>query len=209
MSSQRVSPYGSWRSPVTSDTVAAGVTRLGQIEIEGEDIYWSEMRPLEAGRYVIVKHAPSGETIDVNPPPFNARTRVHANDTVYFTDFTDQRIYTMTRGEKPWPITPKTALRYADFVFDTHRRRIICVREDHRQRGKEAVNTIISMDLHGENVEKIVSGNDFYSSPRISPDGNHLAWITWNHPHMPWDQTELWMGELREDHLVEQPIRIA
>ncbi len=213
-----MSSYGSWKSPVTSGMVASGVTRLEQIEIEGDDIYWSEMRPLEAGRSVIVKYSSEGVTVDVNPPPFNARTRVHEygggaykvnNDTVYFTNFKDQRIYKMKLSEKPWPITPKTAMRYADIVFDHYRGRVICVREDHRKRGVEAVNTIISMDLNGKDVKKIVSGNDFYSSPRISPDGRRLAWITWNHPHMPWDKTELWIGELSDDNVVEKPIRVA
>jgi dipeptidyl aminopeptidase/acylaminoacyl peptidase len=198
--------------------IASGVIRIGQIEIKGDDIYWSEMRPLEAGRYVIVKHSPDGITIDVNPPPFNARTRVHEygggaykvnNDTIYFTDFKDQRIYMMRLGEKPRPITSKNAQRYADFVIDNPRSRIICVREDHRKRGREAVNTIISMDLNGKDIKKIVSGNDFYSSPRISPDGTHLAWTTWNHPYMPWDKTELWIGELNDDNLVDKPIRIV
>jgi dipeptidyl aminopeptidase/acylaminoacyl peptidase len=198
--------------------VASGVTRLGQIEIDGEDIYWSEMRPSEAGRCVIVKHSSDGETIDVNPPPFNARTRVHEygggaykvnNDVIYFTDFKDQRIYKMKLGEKPWPITPKTALRYADIVFDNPRGRILCVREDHRKQGEEAINTIISMDLNGKDTKKIVFGNDFYSSPRISPDGRHLAWVTWNHPYMPWDKTELWMGKLSSDNLVEKPTKIT
>ena len=123
MLSQQVSPYGSWKSPITPDMVASGVTKLGQIEIEGENIYWCEIRPSEGGRSVIVKYSSDGKTIDMNPPPFNARTRVHEygggaykvnTDTVYFTNFVDQRIYRLKCDEKPLPITPKTALRYAD-----------------------------------------------------------------------------------------------
>ena len=45
----------------------------------------------------------------------------------------------------------------------------------------------------------LVSGNDFYSSPRISPDGTRLAWLTWHHPDMPWDSSELWVGEFAAD----------
>lgn len=216
--SKQLAPYGSWKSPITSDTVASDVTRLGQIEIEGNDIYWSEMRPAENGRYVIVQYASNSEMIDLNPPSFNARTRVHEygggaykihGDTVYFTHFNDQRLYKMKPNETPQPITPQTALRYADLVFDTRRSRVICVREDHRTRGEEVVNTLISMDLNGNDVQNIVSGNDFYSSPRISPDGRHLAWITWNHPSMPWDQSELWVGELGDDNSIANPVQVA
>lgn len=215
---KQVSPYGSWKSPITSDMVASGVMRLGQVEVEGDDIYWYEARPSEAGRYVIVKHSPDGETMDVNPPPFNARTTVHEygggaykvnKDTVYFTHFTDQRLYKLQPGEEPTSITPELDVRYADLTFDNRRGRLICVREDHREPCPEAVNTLISMDLDGKDAKVIQSGNDFYSSPRISPDGRHLAWITWNHPKMPWDQTELWVGRLRDDGVVEEPIQIA
>lgn len=215
---KRVASHGSWKSPVTSDMVASGAMRLGQVELEGEDIYWCEMRPSEAGRYVVVKRTPDGEIGDVNPPPFNARTRVHEygggaynvnEGTVYFTHFSDQRLYKMKPGSKPKPITPETELRYADFEFDTKRRRIVCVREDHREQDREAVNTIASMDLEGRDPRVIVSGNDFYSSPRISPDGSRLAWLTWNHPNMPWDGTELWVGKLGEDGSVEEPEMVA
>jgi len=194
--------------------VASGVIRLGQVELEGEDIYWCEMRPSEAGRYVVVKRTPDGKLVDLNPPPFNVRTRVHEygggaykvnEGVIYFTNFSDQRLYKLKPGFKPKPITPETELRYADFEFDTKRGRIVCVREDHREQGREAVNTIASMDLEGRTPRVIVSGNDFYSSPRISPDGSRLVWLTWNHPNMPWDGTELWMGELSENGSIEDP----
>jgi len=216
--SRKVSPYGSWKSPITSDLVVQSVVGLGQIEIEGEDIYWLEMRPAEQGRHVIMKHTQDGKTVDVNPPPFNARTTVHEygggaykinKGMIFFANFADQRLYKMMPGEKPRPITPKTQLRYADFEFDNRRRRIICIREDHRKKDEEPVNTIVSIGLEGQDPKVIVSGNNFYSSPRISPDGKHLAWITWNHPYMPWDKTELWVGRLRKDGSVEEPVLVA
>ena len=216
--SRKVSPYGSWKSPITSDLVVQSVVGLGQIEIEGEDIYWLEMRPAEQGRYVIMKHTPDGRTVEVNPPPFNARTTVHEygggaykvnEGIVYFASFADQRLYKMRPSEEPRPITPKTQLRYADLAFDNRRGRIICNREDHREKGREPVNTIVSMDLEGQDPKVIISGNDFYSSPRINPDGKYLAWITWNHPYMPWDKTELWVGRLRKDGSVEEPVLVA
>ena len=215
---KKVSTYGSWKSPITSSMVAEGIVRLEQVEVEDEDIYWIENRPYEEGRCVIVKYCHDRKIIDVNPSPLNARTKVHEygggafkvnKGIIFFTNFTDQRLYKMKPRKKPKPLTPNTELRYADFVFDNQRGRIICVMEDHREQGKEAKNTIVSMDIEGKGIDVIISGNAFYSSPRISPDGNYLAWLTWNHPYMPWDKTELWIGRLREDGFIEKPIQVA
>ena len=90
-------------------------------------------------------------------------------------------------------------MRYADGVIDNRRNLIYCVREDHTVGGRDATNTLVKINLAGETCgEVIVSGKDFYSSPRLSPDGNRLAWLSWDHPNMPWDGTELWVGELTE-----------
>jgi len=218
MSKPQVAPYGSWKSPITSDLVASAAIGLGQVVLDGEDVYWNELRPTEGGRNIIVRHAPDGQTTDVTQSPFNARTRVHEyggisfiviDGTIYFSNFNDQRIYCQTLGSKPHPITPKAELRYADFAFDRSRGRIICVREDHTV-SEETVNTLVSLKLEGNKGGQIlVRGNDFYSSQRLSPDGSRLAWLTWNHPNMPWDGTELWVGDLKEDGSLECLERVA
>jgi dipeptidyl aminopeptidase/acylaminoacyl peptidase len=210
-------PYGSWKSPITSDMVASGIIGLRKVELNDKAIYWCEMRPSEKGRNVIVKHSNFDGTIDVNPPPFNARTRVHEygggsykilKNEVFFTNFVDQRIYKMKTGENPNPITFESELRHADFEFDRFRERVVCVREDHREEDKEATNTIVSMDLEGKKVKTLAQGNDFYSSPRISPDGRYLAFLTWNHPDMPWDKNELWVGKLNQDGSMAKKSRL-
>lgn len=214
---KKIAPYGSWKSPITSAMVASGLIGLGQIELEDKDVYWCEMRPSDKGRHIIVKYSPVKGTVDINPPPFNARTRVHeygggsykvVKNEVFFTNFADQRIYRMKHGKNPRPITLETELRHADFEFDSIRERLICVREDHREKDKEAANTIVSMNLEGKKVKTLVHGNDFYSSPRISPEGKYLAWLTWNHPNMPWDKNELWIGKLNQDGSIGEQIRI-
>ena len=219
MTEPKVAPCGSWKSPITSDLIVSETIGLGQVALDGEDVYWSEMRPAEAGRCVVVRRSPDGQTIDITPPSFNARTRVHeygggafvvADGTVYFSNFTDQRFYRQDPGCKPRPITPDVDLRYADGVIDRRRGRMICVREDHTDAGREAVNTLASLDLEGgDGSQVLISGNDFYSSPRLSPDGSRLAWLTWNHPNMPWDGTELWVGEIREDGSLDRSERVA
>jgi len=215
----KVAAYGSWKSPITSDLIVSETIGLGQIALDGKDVYWIEMRPAEGGRYVVVRRSPDGQIADVTPPPFNVRTRVHeygggafvvANGTVYFSNFTDQRIYRQDPGSEPRPITPEAALRYADGVIDRRRGRMICVREDHTDAGGEAVNTLVSLDLDGsDSGQVLVSGNDFCSSPRLSTDGSCLAWLTWNHPNMPWDGTELWVGEIRKDGSLGRTERVA
>ncbi len=91
-------------------------------------------------------------------------------------------------------------MRYADAIMDSRGDRIICIREDHREANAEAINTIVAIDAAAGGIgEVLVSGNDFYAAPRLSPDGSHLAWLTWNHPDMPWDAAELWMAPVAED----------
>ncbi|MGB7923874.1 MAG: S9 family peptidase [Pyrinomonadaceae bacterium] len=219
MAEKKVAPYGSWKSPISSDLIVSGSIGLSEIVLDGEDIYWTESRPAEEGRNVIVRREPGGRESDVTPPPFNARTRVHeygggaytvADGVVYFSNFDDQRLYRQATGAQPEPLTPESELRYADAVVDRRRNRIVCVREDHRESGREAVNTVVSIDLKsGGEGEVVVAGSDFYSSPRLSPDGNHLAWLAWNHPNMPWDGTELWVAGVNEDGTLHDTRRVA
>jgi len=210
MSQPIVAPYGSWKSPITPDLILAGMVRLGQLRLDGPDVYWTEGRPTEGGRSVIVRRTPDGRTADMTSAPLNARTRVHEyggaeftvdRDTIFFSNFTDQRLYRQDARGAPRPITPEIALRYADAVVDRGRGRLICVREDHTAAGQEAVNTIVSVRMDGDATggQVLVSGNNFYASPRLSPDGMRLAWLTWNHPNMPWDGCELWAADVLAD----------
>lgn len=216
-----VAPYGSWKSPITSDLIVSGSVGLTQPLIDGQDVYWIEMRPTEGGRNVIVRREAGGATTDVTLSPFNARTRVHEygggdytvrDGDVYFSNFPDQRLYVRRNGAAaPQPITPVADVRYADLLVDNGRARVICVREDHTVVGQEAVNALVylSQEADEDFGELLVSGNDFYSSPRLSPDGLRLAWLTWNHPNMPWDGCELWTGTFGDDGLLKTHERVA
>nr|MBA3243329.1 PD40 domain-containing protein [Acidobacteriota bacterium] len=212
MSQSQVAPYGSWKSPVTSDLIVSGTVGLGHITLEGDEVYWIEMRPSEGGRNCIVRRTAGGQTNDVTPPGFNARTRVHEygggdfvvhEGTVYFSNFDDQRLYEQAPGAEPRPVTPAGKMRYSDGAVDARRGRLLVVREDHSAEGAEAVNTIVALKIGGEvdgnGGAVLVEGADFYSTPRLSPDGSKLAWLQWNHPNLPWDGSELWVGEVNAD----------
>jgi len=213
-----IAPYGSWISPITADIITAKTIGFVEHCIDGEDIYWSESRPLEDGRYVIMRRTPYGNITECTPPDFYVRTRVHeygggaftvVDHTIYFCNFKDQRLYRQPIGGEPELLTPQEGYRYADLIIDKKRTRIICVREDHIKEG-EAVNTIVSVDLNeGNNGKILVEGNNFYSSPRLSPNGNKLAWLTWNHPNMPWDGCELWVADVMEDGALQNANLVA
>jgi dipeptidyl aminopeptidase/acylaminoacyl peptidase len=216
VSERRVVPYGSWGSPISSDLIVRGVVGLSQVVTDNGAVYWMERRPGEDGRSVVVRRTVDGGMEDVTPWPFNARTRVHEygggdfavhDDTVYFSNFADQRIYRCPPGGEPEPLTPETGRRFADMVVDPTRNRLIAVREDHAER--DPVNEIVGVDLEDGAETMLATGNDFYSSPRLSPDGSRLAWLTWNHPNMPWDGTELVVCDVDADGRLGNVGRVA
>ncbi len=202
-------PYGSWPSPIRIDDLLGDTVGLSEPWIDGDEIYWIEGRPSEAGRSVLVRRGADGTTADVTPAPFDVRTRVHeygggsytvAGGTVVFSNRVDGRLYRLDPGvAEPQPITPEGAFRYADLRFDPGRRRFLAVREDHTGDGV-AVAAIVEVPLDGERAPHVlVEGPDFLAAPRPSPDGTQLAWLEWDHPDMPWDSTRLRIAPVRDD----------
>jgi dipeptidyl aminopeptidase/acylaminoacyl peptidase len=206
-----VAGYGSWRSPITAELVSGAQVGLAQPSLDREAAYWLEIRPGEGGRTVLVRRPVGGACADLTPEPFNVRTRVHeygggayaARDGIVLgANFADQRLYRLAPGAAPLPLTPESGgrLRYADLEIDPAGERLFAVREDHRA-GGEAINTIVTIGLgHGDDPGRVVAeGHDFFSSPRLSPDRRRLAWLSWDHPDMPWDASRLWLVELGAD----------
>ncbi|MGI8808168.1 MAG: prolyl oligopeptidase family serine peptidase [Acidimicrobiales bacterium] len=184
---------------------------LSGLQVSGDALYWSEGRPAEAGRQVIVRWEPGHDPVDVVPPPFSARTTVHEygggafcvdGDTVYFSNFDDQRLWRVDPGQAPRPITPEGA-RYAD--ADVHGATLACVRERHLAPG--VVNDLIELPTDGSAEPAVVAqGHDFYAAPRFGPDGR-LVWLAWDRPRMPWDGTVLEPGPIAggPEESVSQP----
>ena len=225
MTSTSTVPFGAWPSPISAEMVAAGATPLSSVVLDGADIYWLAGRAAEAGRSTMVRKrgaAPAGE---LTPLPFNVRNRVHeygggayavAAGLVVFSHHADNRLYRLCAGPGPGAdpaqaFTSPGRQRFADFVIDAGRARLIAVREQHPEdeaSHAQPVNTICAVGFDGgERV--LVMGNDFYSSPRLSPDGRRLAWLSWDHPRMPWQGTELWVAEVQADGRLGMPARVA
>jgi dipeptidyl aminopeptidase/acylaminoacyl peptidase len=201
----RIAPYGEWESPISAVALSAASVRLGGVALDGADVYWVEGRPAEKGRNVLVRRASDGTIVDVTPAPYDVRSRVHeygggafavSDGNVWFSHFGDGRLYRQMSGASPEPLTPEGPYRYADIVCDPQRNRLVCVRESHADPDREPVNELVAINCATGAVAVLATGNDFYSSPRPSPDGQRLAWLTWDHPDMPWDGTDLWVATL-------------
>jgi len=202
---------------ITSSNVGLGNLK---VDSEGK-LSWLERRPQEAGRQVVCRYnkesAEANERggVDQTPKDVNVRTRVHEYGGgeytlhpaggVIFSDFKSQRLYwSKDKDEPAVPLTPEDGpsgwptgrYRFADGCVDPSGTRFVGVREDHGEKGDlkpaEVINEVVAVALDGSGeMTVLATGRDFYAAPRVSPTGAHLAYITWDHPSMPWDATEL------------------
>ncbi len=203
-----IAPYGTWRSPISLETLVAGALGPSHPVATGSHLYWLERRPEEAGRQVVVRAGLEGSgAMDCFGPDLNARTLVHeygglpfcvGGETVFFSNFADQRLYRVDPSGDAVPITaePATAraVRFAAPVCSPDGRFLYAVRERHREpdRPTEVMNDVVAVATDGSgDVHSLASGRDFYSHVTLSPDGGRLAFVEWDHPDMPWDATEL------------------
>lgn len=196
--------FGSWDSPIDASMVAGQSISFQDLVVDTHTIYWSEMRPNENGRCVIVRCNAENEMEDILPVPFSARTRVHEyggsaftvkEGIIYFVNHSDQRIYKFTVGEAPVPVTPKN-IYFADMHITPFG--IIAIAEQHSEDEKEPKNFIAQINPDSGEVKTLYSGHDFYAQISVSSDAQSVAWIAWNHPNMPWDNNELWTATLNE-----------
>jgi len=205
---KRKVPFGAWPSALGAEAVAEGSVRLGGLALDGDDVYWVESRPAEQGRLALLRKRGQGVVEEVVAAPLSVRTRVHeygggafavADGVVIFANDADQRLYRIdTARPAPWraeALTSAQGTRYADLQIDGRLGRVICVAERARPQG-EPENFIASVSLASGDVSVLAAGADFYAFPRIDPTGSRLAYLSWNHPAMPWDACELHVADI-------------
>ena len=222
-SSSKTAAYGLWPSPISAAVVAAGASPLSQVALggsDGHDVFWLAGRASEAGRNTLLRQR--GATVtELTAAPLNVRTRVQeygggaylvAGDAVYFSHFADNRLYVLDLledGQAARPLTVAGNQRHADFIHDAGRARLVSVRESHPAAGHaHPENCICTIAADGAETV-LASGHDFYSSPRLSPDGSQLAWLSWDHPNMPWQGATLWLAAIEADGSLATPRRVA
>jgi dipeptidyl aminopeptidase/acylaminoacyl peptidase len=198
-------PYGAWPSPVSAESLAEGAIGVADLRVADGRLFWLESRPAEGGRMVAMTLDPDGAARQLTPEGFNVRTRVHEyggaayavlENTLYFSHFRDQKLYAqpLAGGGAPRPLTPD-GYRYAD-AAPAPGGGLVAVREDHTDPA-DVKNTVVRLSLaEGDPGTVLYAGSDFVAYPRVSPDGQRLAWMAWDHPNMPWDDTTLYVADL-------------
>jgi acetyl esterase/lipase len=213
MKQHMIADYGNWPSPITPSSLVEGVRGIGSLQYDSGFVYWLESRPEEAGRQTIMRWHQDSGVEEILPAPFNARSRVHEyggtsyavyGNVIWFSHFDDQRLYRIIPGSDPQPITAESsvnsALRFAACTPDISRNRLICVREDHRAEGEPRNELVaVSMDGSDQQGEILFTQSDFVSAPQLSSDGLSIAFVSWSHPNMPWDNTTLWSANFQQD----------
>lgn len=211
--------FGSWSSPITADMLVSGAKGINEVIPDGSSVWWAESRPEEGGRVAIMCWQ-DDSTTEVSPPSANVRTLMHEygggswwveNGVLWYVDYSDQRLWEIKNGQAPValtaePETPKSQ-RYADIRPTACKQWLVVVKERHSQSSDEPENLIAAVAADGSQRQFDLSvGADFYASPALSPDGKQLAWVEWDHPNMPWDDTRLMLADIE---LAESAIKLT
>jgi dipeptidyl aminopeptidase/acylaminoacyl peptidase len=215
-----IAPFGSWASPLTAEALSSGRVNFDDLRSVNGRLYWTETQPSAGGISALFSLGPDKPTsaTQISPAGINVRTRVHeyggapyviVGDTAYYSEFKDQRLYALKPGGVPKPLTPP-GYRYADCTSMPANAEsappssgrspasLICVRQDHTA-PPQVRNALVHLSIADANVgagDVLYADSDFVAYPRVSPDGRRLAFISWNHPNMPWDGTELKVATL-------------
>ncbi len=202
---KQIKPYGSWKSTISSASLVQKSLRLGQIQIAGNQVYWIEGRPAEKGRTALMEWSSVAGTREISKPDTDVRTRAHeygggafysGSKRKFYVANSDQQLYEISENGTAQVITDHDQFRYADATLDEQRNLIYLVGEDHTD-PHDIKNMLLSVSLDGSGDQQVIaSGHDFYSNPELSPDGRQLLFLTWDHPNMPWDGTQLWLGDI-------------
>lgn len=200
-------PYGEWRSPLTAESVAAGSRAPDSARFVGDEIWWAE--PIAAERRIALVRRVDGSAEVVLHAPWNVRSAVHEygggawtaiDGSVVFSHFGDGRLYRLDGpGAQPVALTAAApGVAFGGLVPAGGS--VLAIRETHVGDGPQDVErdlVLVPLDGSGP-ITSVVAGSRFLAQPRLSPDGARIAWIAWDHPNMPWDGTELRVGELAD-----------
>ncbi len=209
-----VLPFGSWKSPITTDLIVQESLSFQEMALFENTLYYTELRPSEKGRVALIQQLPNGKLVDL-VPEMSIRNRVHeyggaaltiGGGNLFFTNDKDKKFYTLNKQGQPVVLIQDESKRFADGTVTPDGKTIVLVCEEHQEDGK-VINSLVKYE--DGVLTKIASGHDFYASPRFSKDGTKLAFMTWDFPNMPWDGSTLWMCTVLKEGTLSKPEKIA
>jgi hypothetical protein len=222
-----VFPFGHWPSSITPEAVAGSSLRFGRVQIADGAVFWSEARPAEKGRATVMRWSTESGAAELIPAPYSVRSRVHeygggeflvAGDALYFVNDADQQVHSTSSASAGAAfirqITSVPNTRFADFAYDARRDRLIAVGETHGdatlpENALWTIPLVAGGAASAESATALLSGRDFYATPRLSPCGGFLAFLAWDLPHMPWDAARLFIAEVGAGGALAAPVAIA
>ena len=205
---------GAWPSPLSATLLAQAGSSLMWSQPMGDDLWWDEVRPSEAGRTLVV----SRQHGDILKAPWSAKSQVHeyggiswlgvelqGQAMLVFVNKADQRIYITEPMGEPQPLSPESPAgqshRYIEMIAVGNE--IWCIREVHKDGC--VVRDLVALCMKGDGLgplRSLEASSHFYAHPRLSADGRYLSWIAWEHPQMPWDGTEVRVAEVSNGQLI-------
>lgn len=204
-------PYGTWPSTITAADVFAGARMPTELTVTEDASWW--IQPDGNGHHPLMRRDRQGATTIVAPDVattahnYGGGAYVIARDRVIVSSAVDGRLYRVDRMGTV-PLTPTGKHAWADCTVDPRHNRALCVHDDSTR--TLPVDTIAAVDLDGGVTPvTVLEGHDFFASPRFSPDGDQLAWVSWDFPRMPWDGTDLWTAPVAEDGSLGTPVHVA
>lgn len=212
----KTAPYGSWTGLFDIKALfEKPATPAYPVKHDGR-IYWLEARPEEGGRAVLMRREASGIEHCLTPDNFSLRSTVHEyggcpytihGSACYFVNAVDQRIYRQSLGDagEPAPVTPRSQdgaqRRYIDLCVTDDGRDLVFVMEQEVP-SSENENLLAAVKLEPGAIHEprvLQSGHDFYANPVLDAKHRRIAWLQWDHPDMPWDESSAMMASYTQD----------
>ncbi len=205
--------FGLWESSISPGALAEGQRISDVMWDETGFLVWLESR---SDRMVLVVQGCDGQAMRDLNSTFSVRAKIGygggdfcvGNGQVYFVDAESGRLFRQAlAGGSAEAISPGFGASGAP-VLSPDGNSLLFIRS---YEGKDSLEIV---DVAGNHwPKKLVSGNDFYMQPAWHPDGSKIAWISWDHPNMPWDGTRLWTAKIdfskKECPMLEEKVLVA
>ncbi|WP_246166624.1 S9 family peptidase [Marinobacter salinexigens] len=190
---------------LTAWQAAGALRQIGDLVVSGEGVFWLSHEPTLG--YAVLDGLREGVRLAGAVEPAAIRSRVNGYgggalcagaSGLFAVSETQQILRVMPDGSDVTELTREGSGHFGGLVTDDTRSRVLAVRE------YEGAQSLVAIDDTGQ-IRTLHLGNDFYSAPAVSADGQRLAWVSWQLPDMPWVESVLWTADVTPDGELANP----